>query len=217
MGTIPLVRQSASDTDWTWQAVAVCERVGALVLLLVAMPLLLAAGLLLWMLSGRTPLIAHRRAGWQGATLWMLKLRTMWPRGEAAAREWIEPIDDDAGPQFKSARDPRVCSRFAQFCRRHSIDELPQLWHVITGEMSLVGPRPMTSRELRRHYGADADEILRVKPGLAGLWQISGRNRLTYAERRRLDLRLVRERNLAMYFTVLLRTVPEVLSGENSW
>jgi lipopolysaccharide/colanic/teichoic acid biosynthesis glycosyltransferase len=75
----------------------------------------------------------------------------------------------------------------------------------------------MTARELRRYYGADTREILSVKPGLAGLWQVSGRNRLTYPERRRLDLRLVRERNLAMYFGILLRTVPEVVSGENSW
>jgi lipopolysaccharide/colanic/teichoic acid biosynthesis glycosyltransferase len=70
---------------------------------------------------------------------------------------------------------------------------------------------------LRRHYGSDVNVILSVKPGLAGLWQVSGRNRLTYPERRRLDVRLVRERTLAMYFGILLRTVPEVLSGENSW
>jgi lipopolysaccharide/colanic/teichoic acid biosynthesis glycosyltransferase len=216
MGTIPLIRQSAAETDWNWHAVSVCERFGAVLLLLLAFPLLLAAGLLVWILSGRTPLIAHRRAGWQGSDLWMLKLRTMWGNG-AAAGEWIERIDDEVGPGFKSARDPRVRSRFAQFCRRHSIDELPQLWHVITGEMSLVGPRPMTARELRRHYGADASEILRVRPGLAGLWQISGRNRLTYQERRRLDLQLVRERNLPMYLGILLRTVPEVFSGENTW
>ena len=73
------------------------------------------------------------------------------------------------------------------------------------------------SANSRRHYGAHAAEILQVKPGLAGLWQISGRNRLTYAERCRLDLRLVRERSVAMYCAILLRTLPEVFSGENSW
>ena len=83
--------------------------------------------------------------------------------------------------------------------------------------MSLVGPRPMTERELRRHYGTDADEVLRVKPGIAGLWQTSGRNRLTYAERRRMDLELVRERSLSMYAGILLRTLPEIWSGENTW
>jgi lipopolysaccharide/colanic/teichoic acid biosynthesis glycosyltransferase len=145
------------------------------------------------------------------------QLRTMWGGERRSGAGWIEYIDDDRGPELKSAEDSRVSCRFARFCRRHSIDELPQLWHVISGEMSLVGPRPITERELRRHYGAHAAEVLQVKPGLAGLWQISGRNRLTYAERCRLDLRLVRERSVAMYFAILLRTLPEVFGGENSW
>ncbi|MDE3166580.1 MAG: sugar transferase [Acidobacteriota bacterium] len=106
---------------------------------------------------------------------------------------------------------------FARFCRRHSIDELPQLWHVAAGAMSLIGPRPMTRAELRRHYGKDAAEIVRVKPGLAGLWQVSGRNRLTYEERRRLDLQFVREGGPGMYLKILLRTLPEVFGGENTW
>jgi lipopolysaccharide/colanic/teichoic acid biosynthesis glycosyltransferase len=217
MGSIPLYRQAASESDLHWQVLAVCERLAAVVLLALALPVMAAAGLTLWLLSGRSPLIAHRRVGWQGGTLWMLKLRTMWGPGEAAPAGWIEAIDDDRGPELKSARDPRVRNGFARFCRQHSIDELPQLWHVAAGEMSLVGPRPMTARELQRHYGTDAEEILRVKPGLAGLWQISGRNRLTYAERRQLDLRMVRERSVGMYVGILVRTVPEVLSSENSW
>jgi lipopolysaccharide/colanic/teichoic acid biosynthesis glycosyltransferase len=229
LGTLPLVRQGASENRVNRQAVCVCERIAAAVLLALALPLLAVAALILWMTSGRAPVIAHRRVGRQGTTLWMLKLRTMWGRPgpqlvQARAglpsglfERVIERIEDDDGPALKNPRDPRVRSRFARFCRRHSIDELPQLWHVITGEMSLVGPRPMTERELRRHYGADAGEILQVKPGLAGLWQISGRNRLTYAERRRLDLKLVRELTVPMYFRILLRTVPEVLGGENSW
>ena len=106
---------------------------------------------------------------------------------------------------------------FARFCRRHSIDELPQLWHVIRGQMSLVGPRPVTGSELQRYYSRDASEMLEIKPGIAGLWQISGRSRLSYEERRDLDLRFVRTRTLRMYFRILLRTIPEVLTGENSW
>jgi lipopolysaccharide/colanic/teichoic acid biosynthesis glycosyltransferase len=83
--------------------------------------------------------------------------------------------------------------------------------------MSLVGPRPVTDAEIQRYYGRDADEVLQVKPGLAGLWQISGRNRLTYEERRRLDLRFVRNRSVRMYLRILLRTIPEVWRGSNSW
>ncbi len=162
-------------------------------------------------------MIAHRRVGWHGSTLWMLKLRTMWDGAGEASERWIEYIDDEIGPLHKDGRDPRVSSRFARFCRRHSLDELPQLLHVIRGEMSLVGPRPLTAGELRLHYREDAAEILRVKPGIAGLWQVSGRNRLTYAQRRALDLQLVRDRSSRMYLRVLLRTVGAVWTGANSW
>jgi lipopolysaccharide/colanic/teichoic acid biosynthesis glycosyltransferase len=199
--------------------VSVCERVAALVLLIVTLPLTAISALLIRILSGRTPLIAHRRVGQYGATLWVLKLRTMWdPRARgASAGGAVEYIHDEGGPGRKLESDPRVPGRFPQFLRRHSIDELPQLWHVIWGDMSLVGPRPVTERELRLHYGGSADEVLRLRPGLAGLWQVSGRNRLAYADRRRLDLEFVRNRSFGMYVGILLRTVPEVLRGHNSW
>jgi len=144
----------------------------------------------------------------------------MWDHEDAGAgcrSGWIEYIDDNRGPQLKQAADPRVNNRFARFCRRHSIDELPQLWHVIRGEMSLVGPRPITEGELRRHYEAFAEEVLDMKPGIAGLWQVSGRNQLSYPERRQLDLKLVRRRSIRMYLEILARAVPEVLTGTNSW
>jgi lipopolysaccharide/colanic/teichoic acid biosynthesis glycosyltransferase len=217
LGSLPVLRQSATETNWNWQIVAVCERVGAVVLFLLALPVLAVCALAIRLLSGSAPLVAHRRVGWQGAPLWMLKLRTMWGRETVRTGGWVEYIEDDRGPELKDAADPRVSSRFARFCRSHSVDELPQLWHVISGEMSLVGPRPVTQRELDRHYGEHAAEILQAKPGLAGLWQISGRNRLTYGERCRLDLRLVRERSIPLYGMILLRTLPEVLQGKNSW
>jgi exopolysaccharide production protein ExoY len=222
LGSLPALRQVAAESDWTWQVVAVCERLAAVFLLLLALPVLVICALVLWLLAGRSPLIAHRRVGWQGAPLRMLKLRTMWnataPRSAGwVEHDWIEQVQDDSGPELKSPEDPRVISSFARFCRRHSIDELPQLWHVVSGEMSLVGPRPVTEGELQRYYGAHASEILQVKPGLAGLWQVSGRNRLSYAERCRLDLHLVRERSIPLYCGILLRTLPEVFGGENSW
>jgi exopolysaccharide production protein ExoY len=169
------------------------------------------------MSSRQSPFIAHRRVGWRGETLWMVKLRTMWSQESRTDALWIERITADPAADTKDPTDSRVPNWFARFCRRHSIDEIPQLWHVIRGEMSLVGPRPVTAEELGRHYGADAEEILQVKPGLAGLWQISGRNRLTYPERKRLDLQYVRARSLRMYLKILLRIVPEVLLANNSW
>ena len=83
--------------------------------------------------------------------------------------------------------------------------------------MSLVGPRPLTREEMRAHYASDAPEVLSVKPGITGLWQVMGRSRLTYPQRRRLDLFLVRKRSARLYAAILLRTLPEVLAGRNSW
>jgi exopolysaccharide production protein ExoY len=220
MGSIGIARETPPTVDLVWQAVGIGERVASAVLLAAVSPVIGASALAVSLLSRRAPLIAHRRVGWSGSTLWMLKLRTMWDQDSPPAEKgpaWIEYIHDDEGPQNKQDLDPRVTNWFARFCRRHSFDELPQLWHVIAGEMSLVGPRPLTATELERHYGAAAEEILQVKPGLAGLWQVSGRNRLSYAERRSLDLKLVRNRSLRTYLQVLLRTIPEVLRGTNSW
>jgi len=220
MGSIGIVREAPPRADLVWQAVGMGERVASAILLAVMSPVIGASALAVSLLSRRTPLIAHRRVGWCGSTLWMFKLRTMWGQDSLPAGKghgWIEYIHDDQGPENKQDSDPRVTNGFARFCRRHSLDELPQLWHVISGEMSLIGPRPLTATELDRHYGAAAHEILQSKPGLAGLWQVSGRNRLSYTERRRLDLELVRNRSLRMYLRVLVQTVPEVLRGSNSW
>ena len=220
MASVPAVQQAVPEYDLVWQSVGVCERLASVALAIAVSPIVAVSAVTVSLLSGRTPLIAHRRVGWHGATLWMLKLRSMWDTPAQTTRRgtrWVEYVDDEPGPQSKDAADPRVSSAFARFCRRHSIDELPQLWHVIRGEMALVGPRPVTAGELRNHYGTDAETILAVRPGIAGLWQISGRNRLTYAERRELDLHFVRTRSLKMYAKILLRTVPEVFRGTNTW
>jgi exopolysaccharide production protein ExoY len=120
-------------------------------------------------------------------------------------------------PEVKAGIDSRVTSRFAAFCRKYSIDELPQLWHVVHGEMSLVGPRPMTVPEWDKHYGTTFSEVLNLKPGLSGLWQIRGRNRLTYRQRRRLDIFLARHYCLLLYVRILGQTVPRVIAGRDAW
>jgi len=217
LASIPIPRQAAVPSGFWWPIFEFSERVGAGLLLISLSPVLCLSAALMALLSRRTPLIAHRRVGWRGNTLWMLKLRTMWDVEVPGNPRWIEYIDDPIGPERKQEADARVRSRFARFCRRHSIDELPQLVHVLRGEMSLVGPRPLTATELHRHFGSSVGEVLEAKPGLAGLWQVSGRNRLDYAERRRLDLLFVRSRSFGMYVRILLRTIPEVWWGANSW
>lgn len=207
--------------EGAWPYADKAERLASAFLLIALSPLLLATALWVFILSGRSPWIAHRRVGRYGAALWVPKLRTMWETSESPAALSrlfsIEYIDDEGGPALKSPEDDRVGSRFARFCRRHSLDELPQLILVLTGRMSLVGPRPVTPGELALIYGRDADTILSAKPGLSGLWQVSGRNRLTSGDRRMLDLQSVRNRSWRLYLAILVRTIPEVLSGRNTW
>jgi exopolysaccharide production protein ExoY len=194
------------------------ERLAAGVAFAAVAPALGATMLAVRVLSGRSPLIAHRRLGWNGEPFWVLKLRTMWdqPRAQGASG-WIEYLAETDVPVVKGAPDPRVTSRLAAFCRRYSVDELPQLLQVVTGKLCLVGPRPLTAGELDAYYGADRTEVLSVRPGLTGLWQVMGRNRLTYAQRRRLDLFFVRKCSLGLYLRILLRTPGRVLGGRDAW
>ena len=202
-----------------WLLLNAIERLAALCGLLLLSPLLLAVALATVFLSRKSPLIAHRRLGLGGRPFWVLKFRTMWRRDTSPTGNFalIEYIVDENGPREKGAQDLRICSAFARFCRRHSVDELPQFVHVVRGEMSLVGPRPVTASEWKQHYHPHAADVLNVKPGLSGLWQIMGRSRLSYEQRRDLDLALVRNRSLKLYFQILWWTLPEILSGRNAW
>ncbi len=194
------------------------ERLFAALLLIALSPALALFAIIVAVMSGRSPFIALPRAGQRKKLVWLIKLRTMWGNADAGAASagLIDRIENAPVPEFKTECDPRVTSPFAAFCRRYSIDEAPQLWHVVRGEMALVGPRPLTYEELRTFYGFDADEVLSVKPGLTGLWQVRGRNSLTYRQRLALDLYLVRHWSLRLYLAVLAATIPAVFSGRNA-
>ena len=195
------------------------ERAAGAAFLFVASPLIAASGAIVAMLSRRSPFIAHHRVGQAGEVLWVWKLRTMWDRRAPEARErgWVEYIVAEPAGGRKDPSDHRVTSRFARFMRRHSIDELPQLWHVARGEMSLVGPRPLTRTELSRYYGARAEQLLSVKPGITGIWQTRGRSAVKFPERAAMDLELVNGLNARTYFSILLRTIPALFHGKGAW
>jgi exopolysaccharide production protein ExoY len=193
------------------------ERLVALVAVVLLLPLLAAVAATITLLSGCGPFVVHRRLGRFGVPFWMLKFRTMWGERCQTGGGFIERLPDPKVPEVKAGVDPRVTSRVAAFCRKHSIDELPQLWHVVSGKMSLVGPRPMTVAEWEKHYGAASSEVLNLKPGLSGLWQTRGRNRLTYRQRRRLDVFLARHYCLLLYMRILGQTVPRVIAGRDAW
>ncbi len=213
--------QRSSNQPLLWAGIELIERCCAGGLLVALLPALSAAGVTIMMLSKRSPLIAHRRIGQDGRPIWVLKLRTMWDRNSSQSGVFpvVEHLTSELSAPLhsKQAFDPRVTSKFAALCRRYSIDELPQLWHVLRGEMAFVGPRPLTASEMDTHYGPAASLLLKRRPGISGLWQTSGRSRLTYRQRRRLDLFMLRKWSAALYFKILFRTLPTVLSGKNAW
>jgi exopolysaccharide production protein ExoY len=189
------------------------EPVAAAVALIVTFPLAVAIAVVIAILSGRSPLIRHKRVGWRGSPLPMLKFRTMWEKDGPG--QYISLVEEvaDAIPTSKQFNDPRVVSKFAALCRRYSLDEIPQLYHVVRGQMSFVGPRPITREELDKYYGGYEAEVLNLRPGITGLWQVLGRSRLNYARRMRLDVMLARRVSPYLYFRILLRTVPKVVRG----
>jgi exopolysaccharide production protein ExoY len=208
-------RTHPQDRSMAWiQAV---EPFIAAFLLLILAPLMVVVAIIIALLARSSPLIWHARVGWCGAPLPILKFRTMWPRHPSPAPLFtVEQVNGHV-PEWKTEADPRVTSRFARWCRRHSIDELPQLYHVLRGEMSFVGPRPITRAELDEYYGESAAEVLSLRPGLAGLWQVRGRNHLTYAKRRRLDLFLVRRMSARLYLRIFWRASWKVVSGSGAY
>lgn len=213
-------RKQQSGSAWLWPAMTILERFVAAALLLFCAPIFFFAALVVVILSRRSPLIAHRRVGWNGSELWVVKLRTMWNsknKGENVCH-WVERLADQSTPnEVKHCKDPRITSRVALFCRKYSIDEIPQLWQVVRGEMALVGPRPLTAGEIHRHYGPFGPLLCHVKPGLTGLWQVKGRSRLNYHQRRRLDLFMIQRWSLPLYLFILIATGPRVLLGKDAW
>jgi exopolysaccharide production protein ExoY len=206
-------REVAASIRMVWAL----ERMAALMAAILVAPVALAVGIIILLLSRQSPLVRHRRVGWHGRELRLIKFRTMWSRG--VRRGPLVAIEDLPESSFviKVKGDRRVTSRFAQWCRRYSLDEIPQLAHVIRGEMSFVGPRPITRAELDTYYGPSAAEVLSLRPGLTGLWQIMGRNRLSYRQRRRLDVLLVRRASPRFFLAILIRTIPCVLRGYGAY
>ncbi len=201
------------------QIVYTVEPVVAGIALLVFAPIAAVIAIAIVALSRRGPSgPAPESRGWRGMELPVLKFRTMWRPGDAPGP--LFAIEDVSGavPVSKAGGDARVRSRFAAvFAGAIRWMRFPQLYHVARGEMSLVGPRPITLAELERHYGSCAEEVLSVRPGLTGLWQIMGRNRLNYARRKRLDLWFVRRASARLYLGILRRSIACVFSGRGAY
>lgn len=195
-------------------AKALLDRLVALIALIVLAPLLVAIALAI-RLSGPGPAIFRQtRTGWHGRDFTMWKFRTMVRDAELLRSSLDELNRHTTGELFKVNVDPRI-TRLGRWLRRTSLDELPQLVNVLRGQMSLVGPRPLPATD--RRYVGEARRRLLVKPGLTGLWQISGRSDLDWEESVRLDLRYVEQWSLALDALIIWKTMFAVLKGRGAY
>ena len=189
----------------------VIDVLGAALLLVLLAPLIAAVAILVWCTMGRPVLYVQQRVGKSARLFGLYKFRSMILGSDDILRRSPELYQRYVASNFKlpEEEDPRI-TRLGRFLRKASLDELPQLWNVLRGEMSLVGPRPVVPEEVAE-YGGYARLFLRVKPGLTGLWQVSGRSGIGYPERARMDLQYLGGRSLSGDLGILLRTLPAVI------
>ncbi len=203
-------------SPWVVRTKRAIDLVGATLALVVGAPVYAALALLVLVADGRPIFYRWDVVGQNGRPFRGYKFRTM-VREADLLRADLEPYNEmNGGPVFKIRQDPRV-TRLGRFLRRHSLDELPQFWSVLKGDMSLVGPRPSFPSEYERFTPAQ-QRRLSVKPGITCLWQISGRSGLTEFDRWvALDLEYIDRWSLALDLSILLRTVRVVFSGRGAW
>ena len=207
-----MVFRSTPETSWQSVLKQLIDFAGALALLVVLGLPLIAVAVLVKITSPGPVLFRQRRSGLNGAPFTIYKFRTMVTNAEQFQHE-LAAMNEMRGPVFKMAGDPRI-TPLGKTLRRYSIDELPQLFNVLRGEMSLVGPRPLPVDEVRRFHDPAHRRRLSVKPGLTCLWQVSGRNQIVeFKDWVRLDLEYIDNWSLWLDFKILLRTVPVVLAG----
>ncbi len=190
------------------------DRGVAATLLLLASPVFVALALAVKLTSRGPAFYRHRRIGRRGEEFDVLKFRSMVVDADARVTS-LMALNEGNAVQFKMRRDPRVTA-VGSVLRKLSLDELPQLINVVKGEMSLVGPRPHVTREVEQ-YGADMHRRLLVKPGITGLWQVSGRSDLSWDESVELDVRYVENWSLGLDLSILMRTVRAVLQGAGAY
>ena len=182
--------------------------------LLFFLPLMILVALAIWCQDRGPIFFAHRRIGRDGRKFPCLKFRSMVVDAEKLRHD-LEANAAQASVLFKMTDDPRV-TKPGRLIRRFSLDELPQLWNVVRGHMSLVGPRPPLPREVAR-YETDMNRRLRVRPGMTGLWQVSGRSDLSWDDTVRLDLYYVDNWSMVQDLVILCRTLSAVLSSRGAY
>jgi exopolysaccharide biosynthesis polyprenyl glycosylphosphotransferase len=206
---------TAPKSDLGLLAKRLLDLAAALILLLLLSPLLLLVAILVKLTSRGPVVFSQDRAGMNGRIFTLYKIRTM-VQGAEKDRQKLEGKNEMDGPVFKIKEDPRITG-LGKFLRKTSIDELPQLWNVVKGDMSLVGPRPLPTYEVEK-FEPWQRRRMSMRPGITCLWQVSGRNQVTkFEDWMRLDLEYVDRWSLALDAKILLRTIPAVLGARGAY
>lgn len=200
--------------DWTRYVKRAVDIAGAFALLLISLPLMLGAGIAIKLTSPGPIFFAQDRYGLYRRRFRMYKLRSMVTNAEALQKQ-LENQNELGGPVFKIKRDPRI-TKVGAFLRKTSIDELPQLWNVLKGDMSLVGPRPLAVRDVLLIEDSAQLRRFSVKPGITCIWQMSGRNNTDFAGWIRQDLEYIDSWSIWLDIKILFGTVPAVLKGKGA-
>jgi len=199
-------------------AKTVFDKIASVVLIAIFFPVLFITYVAVLIDTKGHPIFKHERIGQNGSSFKLYKFRTMSIDADSKLAQLLEndiKAHEEWKKNFKLKNDPRV-TKIGAFLRKSSLDELPQLINVIKGDMSLVGPRPIVKEEVVK-YGIYFDYFKAVKPGITGLWQVSGRNDINYDERVRIDVWYVRNWSLEIDIVILLKTVASVLTGKGSY
>ncbi|UYV35712.1 sugar transferase [Rhodobacteraceae bacterium D3-12] len=193
------------------------EKAFAALALLFFAPFFVGIAFLIYVTEGGPIFFAHKRIGKNGQPFLCLKFRTMALDAEEQLQRLLEK-DDQAREQWEANQkldgDPRITC-IGEFFRKTSLDELPQFWNVLKGEMSIVGPRPIVASEIH-HYGDNILEYLSVKPGITGEWQVNGRSKTTYEQRVAMDVAYVRGRTFAKDLRIIAKTVKVMIFGDGA-
>jgi exopolysaccharide biosynthesis polyprenyl glycosylphosphotransferase len=215
LGPIPLLTlEPVAQEEWKLLVKRLMDLAGTFVMLPLLLPLTGLIALAIKLDSSGPLFFAQERVGLHKRRFQMLKFRTM-VAGADQLQAQVEHLNEAQGPIFKIANDPRI-TRVGRVLRRTSLDELPQILHVLTGEMSLVGPRPMSLRDVDLFDQGIQRKRFSVKPGLTCLWQISGRSNLPFSKWLELDLDYIEHWSLSQDLKILFKTIPAVLSGRGA-
>ncbi len=171
-------------------------------------------------LSSKGPIVyGHKRIGRGGKIFNCYKFRTMYPDADVRLKEILKTspeLQAEWERSYKLKNDPRV-TPIGSFLRKTSLDEFPQFWNVLKGDLSVVGPRPVIKDEIVKYYGVKAGKVLSIRPGLTGLWQVSGRSDTSYARRILLDEEYINNQSLALDIKLVLKTIPAMLSSKGAY